>query len=188
MRFSINLASEPFRRDRAMTVAWSIVAGFLVITLGMLVYLIVTERQQKRDVLEATDHAETQLARMSGEQSTLEQTMRRAENADVLDQSVFLNTLISRKGVSWTKMFADLESVLPHNVRLISIRPHADPKNNIQLEMVVGSQAVEPVIAMLQNLEKSPVFDNPTMPTALPPTQSEPLYRFRLSVNYAQKF
>jgi len=171
-----------------MTVAWSIVAGFLVITLGMLVYLIVTERQQKRDVLEATDHAETQLARMSGEQSTLEQTMRRAENADVLDQSVFLNTLISRKGVSWTKMFADLESVLPHNVRLISIRPHADPKNNIQLEMVVGSQAVEPVIAMLQNLEKSPVFDNPTMPTALPPTQSEPLYRFRLSVNYAQKF
>lgn len=188
MRYGINLASEPFRRDRAMVVASSIVAGFLVLTLGLLVYLIVNERQQKRDVLEATDQAESQLARMASEQSALEQSMRRAENADVLEQSVFLNTLISRKGVSWTKLFADLENVLPHNVRLISIRPHADPKNNIQLEMVVGSQAVEPVIALLKNLEGSPVFDNPTMPTSLPPTQSEPLYRFRLSVNYAQKF
>ncbi|MBM3764311.1 MAG: hypothetical protein FJW32_02880 [Acidobacteria bacterium] len=188
MRLSINLASEPFRRDRAMAVASSVIAGLLVVTFGLLVYLIITERQQKRDVLEATAQAEAQLAIMSADQMQHEATMRKSENADVLERSVFLNSLIARKGVSWTRMFGDLESVLPHNVRLISIRQQTDPRNHVQLEMVVGSQSVEPVITLLKNLEESKMFGNPTMPTSLPPSQSEPLYRFRLSVNYAQQF
>ena len=48
--------------------------------------------------------------------------LRRPQNADVLEQSVFLNALLKRKGISWTKIFADLEKVVPYNVRIIQIR------------------------------------------------------------------
>src|SRR5687768_7514948 len=103
MRIPINLASEPFRRHRAMIVASSVLAGLLVLTLSLLVVMIVHERDQKRDVREATAKAEEQLARLTSEQAALEATMRKTENADVLERSVFLNTLIMRKSVSWTR-------------------------------------------------------------------------------------
>ncbi|MBL8242392.1 MAG: hypothetical protein JNM66_33510 [Bryobacterales bacterium] len=187
MRYPINLASEPFRRNRAMIVASSVLAGLLVLTLGLLVLLIVNERDQKRDVREATAQAEEQLAKLATEQAAIEASMRKAENADVLERSVFLNTLIARKGVSWTKLFGDLESVMPHNVRLVAIRPQTDPKNNIQLEMTVGAQSVEPVVDLLKKMEGSGIFSVPSVANCLPPSQSEPLYRCRVSVNYAQK-
>jgi type IV pilus assembly protein PilN len=187
MRFPINLASEPFRRDRAMIVASSVLAGVLVLTLGLLALLIVNERHQKRDVREATAQAEAQLARLTSEQSALEATMRKTENADVLERSVFLNNLIARKGVSWTRLFGDLEGVMPHNVRLVAIRPQTDPKNNIQLEMTVGAQSLEPVIDLLKRMEGSGIFSVPSVSNCLPPAQSEPLYRCRVSVNYVQK-
>jgi type IV pilus assembly protein PilN len=187
MRFPINLASEPFRRDRAIFVAASVLGGLLVLTLGLLVLLIVNERDQQRDVREATARAEEQLARLTSEQAALEATMRKSENADVLERSVFLNTLIARKGVSWTRLFGDLESVMPHNVRLVAIRPQADPNNGIQLEMTVGAESLEPMVDLLKRMEGSGIFSVPSVANFLPPSQSEPLYRCRVSVSYAQK-
>jgi len=39
-----------------------------------------------------------------------------------MERSLFLNALIDRKAISWTKLFADLEKVVPYNVRLVSVR------------------------------------------------------------------
>ena len=55
--------------------------------------------------------------------------LRKPENAEVLERSVFLNALLVRKGISWTRIFADLEKVLPHNVRIIQIHPSVDAQN-----------------------------------------------------------
>ena len=187
VRYPINLSSEPFRRDRAVTIFASLAAGLLAVTLGLLVLMIVNERQAKSDLVAAIAQTEKQVAGMASEQATLEASMRKVENADVLERSVFLNTLIARKGISWSRLFADLEQVMPHNVRLVALRPQANAKNEIQLEMTVAAQSIEPVIDLLKRMENSTVFTVPSMATMLPPSQSEPLYRYRVSVNYAQK-
>ncbi len=187
VRYPINLSSEPFRRDRAVTIFASLAAGLLAVTLGLLVLMIVNERQAKSDLVAAIAQTEKQVAGMASEQATLEASMRKVENADVLERSVFLNTLIARKGISWSRLFADLEQVMPHNVRLVALRPQANAKNEIQLEMTVAAQSIEPVIDLLKRMESSTVFTVPSMATMLPPSQSEPLYRYRVSVNYAQK-
>jgi Tfp pilus assembly protein PilN len=187
VRYPINLSSEPFRRDRAVTVFAGVAAALLTVTLGLLILMIVNERQAKSDLVAAIDQTQRQIATMASEQATLEASMRKPENADVLERSVFLNTLIARKGISWSKLFADMEQVMPHNVRLIAVRPQANAKNEIQVEMTVGAQSIEPVIDLLKRMESSPVFSIPSMATMLPPSQSEPLYRYRVSVNYAQK-
>ena len=187
VRYPINLSSEPFRRDRAVTIFASLAAGLLAVTLGLLVLMIVNERQAKSDLVAAIAQTEKQVAGMASEQATLEASMRKVENADVLERSVFLNTLIARKGISWSRLFADLEQVMPHNVRLVALRPQANAKNEIQLEMTVAAQSIEPVIDLLKRMERSTVFTVPSMATMLPPSQSEPLYRYRVSVNYAQK-
>jgi type IV pilus assembly protein PilN len=55
------------------------------------------------------------------------------------------------------------------------------------LDMWVGSQATDPVVNFIVQLEQSPVFGATTVHNTLPPSQNEPLFRYRVSVNYAQK-
>ena len=111
----------------------------------------------------------------------------RPENARVFDEVLFINSLLYRKGISWTRIFSDLEEVVPHNVRLISVRPQVNAQNQILLEMVVGAQSQVPVIDMLKRMENSALFGATAVHNWLPPAQTEPLYRYRVSVNYAQK-
>jgi type IV pilus assembly protein PilN len=105
----------------------------------------------------------------------------------VLQRSLFLNSLLYAKGISWTRLFNDLEKVMPHNVRLISIRPQANSQNEVLLDMVVGAESAGPVIRMLTELENSPVFGATMVHNYFPPSQSEPLMRYRVSVSYVQK-
>jgi type IV pilus assembly protein PilN len=187
MRIAVNLASEPFRRDRAMIVASSIVAALLGAMLVMLVYLAIGERDRAAEARATLELQERQLQTIEREDAKLGGVLRRIENAEVLDRSLFLNSLIHRKAVSWTKIFSDLEGVMPHNVRLMSIRPQISAKNELVLDMWVGAQAPEPAVNMVMQLEQSPLFGSTTVHNQLPPSQNEPLYRFRISVNYAQK-
>ncbi len=187
MTIPINLASQPFRRDRPIIVASVAVSLLLVGLLGALISLIMMDRSQ----LAAT---RAEIARLDGriratarEQASLDAVLRRPDNAEVLERSVFLNTLLYRKGISWTRIFADMEKSLPHNVRLISIRPWVNGQNEISLDMIVGAESPEPMIEMIKTLQASPLFSSVALHSQQPPSQSEPLYRFRVSVNYAQK-
>ena len=84
-------------------------------------------------------------------------------------------------------MFADLESVFPASVRLVAVRPYLTADNQVQLDMVVGSASPEPVIDLIKKLESSHVFGATALLSSQPPSQNEPIYRYRLSVSYAQK-
>ncbi len=184
---AINLASEPFRRDRPALVAGVAFLVALTALLSFQIHLIFADRDALAESRAAVESVDRQVMALTAEQSRLEGQLRRSENAVVLDRSLFLNSLLVRKGVSWTMIFSDLEKVIPHNVRLMAIRPHLDPDNRIQLEMTVGAQSPEPVIEMLIKLEGSARFGPPSLGNSLPPTQSEPLHRFRIHVNYAQE-
>ena len=73
------------------------------------------------------------------------------------------------------------------NVRVITVRPQIRPNNELILDMVVGSQSAESILNFVMQLEASSVFGKTTVQTTLPPSQTEPLYRSRVTVNYAQK-
>ena len=170
-----------------MLAASTAVAVLMTLVLALMIYLAIDDRNQMRETHEAIDKTQKQLNTLSAEQGKLEAAIRKPENADVFDRSILLNTLLSRKGISWTRLFADLEAVLPHNVRLVSVRPQVNAQNAIVLDMVVGAQSPEPVIDLLMRLENSKLFSSAAMASSLPPSQTDPLFRYRVSVNYAQK-
>ena len=183
----INLASQPFRRDRPVIVAAALLSGALVVLLVMLVSLEINERSELSDTRAAINGLDRQLRALTAEQAKLDGVLRRPENAEVLERSLFLNTLLYRKGISWTRIFADLEKIVPFNVRVVSIQPQVYERNRIYLNMLVGSESPEPVVDLLQKLEASDAFGATYIHSSLPPSQSEPLYRYRVSVSYAQK-
>jgi hypothetical protein len=187
MRIPVNLASEPFRRDRPLVVGSIAVGVMLLGLLGMLVYLAAGERARAAEAREAIARTEKQMQTVQREKGRLEGLLRQPANADVLDRSIFLNGLLARKAVSWTRIFSDLEKVTPHNVRLITVRPQIHGNNELSLDMIVASQSVESIQNFYMQLEASSVFGRTTVHTQLPPSQTEPLYRSRVSVNYVQK-
>jgi Tfp pilus assembly protein PilN len=187
MKIPINLASQPFRRDRPILVGSALVAFLLAGTLAVLISLILMDRAQSADVRLDLARLEASIRQTQSQQAALETVLRKPENAEVLERSVFLNELLYRKGISWTKIFSDLGKALPINVRIITIRPFVNKDNKVTLDMTVGAMTPGAVIDLLKALESSPLFESVSAPTSLAPSQAEPLYRARLTVNYAQK-
>jgi len=187
MRFPLNLATQPFRKDRPILVASAAVGLLMIGSLVLLILLAVADHRRSADTRRVIVRLEQQLARVAKEQARLDGVLRQPENAEVLERSLFLNALLYRKGISWTQVFSDLEKVLPPNVRLINIRPQVVSESQVYLEMTLGSESLPPVIETLTRFESSELFGATTLYSTVPPSQSEPLYRCRVSVNYAQK-
>ncbi len=185
--WNINLASEPFQRNRPVLAASAVTAVLMVAVLLMQLYLIAIERGEGTETARAIEQARAELQSLAAEEARLQATLQRPENEAVLERSVFLNALLMRKGISWTLIFADLEEVVPYNVKIVQIRPQVTPENEIQLEMVVAAEAIDPVIEMLKAVEASELFSSTSVSASLPPTDSEPLYRYRVSVKYDRK-
>lgn len=187
MRIPVNLAREPFRRDRPILIGSALAALLLAGTLALLISLALTERNQTRDTQAMLTRVNRQLAVIQHEQSKLDASMHQAGNEEVLDRSVLLNTLIRRKAISWTKIFSDLDSVCPPNVRVVAIRPTLNAQGGLFLDMQVAAESPEPVIGFIAKLEASDVFGSTAVSGINPPSQTNPYYRYQLTVNYAQK-
>jgi Tfp pilus assembly protein PilN len=187
MKVPANLATQPFRKDRPILFASGLVGLLMVISLVVLISLALADRRRSADTRQIVRRLDRQIEHAAAEQTGLDALLRRPENAEVLERSLFLNLLLYHKSISWTRLFADLEKVLPHNVRLINIRPQVLSESAVYLDMSVGTDSPPPYIDLLMRLESSEIFGKTTMYSSLPPSQTDPLYRYRISVNYAQK-
>ncbi len=191
---AINVASQPFRRERAQNAAFALICAGLACSLLVLISLILHERAQAADLRRVIGSENAELHRLQRDETQFSTVLGKPENADVFARSVFLNEIIARRAVSWTRVFKDLATVMPSNMRLIGIRlpqvaaEDASGVDHVQLDMVVGTNQPETVLGLLKQLEQSSLFGPAQVMTQQPPTQNDPLYKYRLSVAYAQKF
>lgn len=190
---TINLASQPFRRERAQNAAYAMISIVLACTLLVLVVLVLHERARAADTRRQIDAQTRALQRYQRDEAQFSTVLAKPENADVFSTSVFLNELIARRAVSWTRVFKDLGTVMPSNMRLLGIRlpqiptEDASGTNHVQLDMLVGTDRPDTVIDLLKKLQESSLFGAASVVTQQPPTQNDPLYKFRVTVSYAQK-
>ena len=188
----INLATQPFRRERAQNAALAGACIVLVFSLAALATLILHARGQAADLRQVINRQQAELGRIQQTGAQYSSVLNKPGNAGVFSESVLLNELIARRSVSWTRVFEDLGTVLPTNVRLLSIRlPQvaADEKtgrDRVQLDMWVGTEQPRAFITLMKNLSGSKLFGDASMMTQAPPTQNDPLFKLRLTVAYAQ--
>jgi hypothetical protein len=187
MRLPLNLASQPMRRDRPMLVASAAVGVLLCISLVALIGLAITDRRSMVESRRVIARVQNQMAKLNAEQTRIDAQMRLPQNSSVLNRSVMFNELIRRKGISWTRIFSDLGTVLPYNVRIASIRPQLNGRGELSLDMVVAADTPEPIIDFVGKLEGSDIFGDVSQTSQVPPTQNDPFTRFHLTVTYDQK-
>jgi hypothetical protein len=171
-----------------MLVASAACGLLLLALLGVLVFLVVSERGRQTETRASVAKLNSELRAITAEQAKLDNTLHLPMNAEVLERSLFLNSLIQRKAISWTRLYADIEGVKPDNVRLVQVRlPQINTRDEVTLDMEVGVKDPAQMVEFLKHLEESPLFGPTNTSRMSPPTQNEPLWRYRVMVSYAQK-
>ena len=125
--------------------------------------------------------------RIRAEQNKLDAQTRRPEYAIVFDRNTMINELIRRKSISWTRIFADLGTVLPENVRVTGIRPQVNASDQLSLDMTVEADTGAAGIGLRFRLESSSIFGALEISTVTPTNQNDPYVHYHITVNYAQK-
>jgi type IV pilus assembly protein PilN len=159
MRLDINLATQPYEDARGFWMRWgSAVAGLSLLTLA-LVYaagLGWVNAQKDRALIR---QAEQQIAQRDNEMQSAQALLNRPENAVIRNRSQVLNELFERKAFSWTKVFADLETIMPAHLHLVSIHPEISPDHQLQLKLSVAGESRERAIELVRNMEESRRFE-----------------------------
>lgn len=158
MKIHINLASQPYENASKFYVRW----GALLLAATLLSVALVF------GAVSGWRNAHGLSGRIAAEQANLDKLnlqeqqdlaiLNKPENRDVRDKSRVLNGLIRSKEFSWTRIFSDLEHLMPARLHVLSIAPQLDVNNEIEVHMVVAGDSREKAIELIQNMEQSREF------------------------------
>ena len=188
MRVPINLASQPYQNLRPLYSA----AGVALALLVLLAMLVSNKMQRSTDETRLStqeiQRLDGEMVKLRQEQLTLKQWLGNPQVQEIRDHSTFLNSLIARKSLSWTKLFMDLEKVLPDRVQVVAIRPSMNESERARLNLTLAAPAVEPLVEFLKKLESSPQFSAPVVDAQRFPAEKaqDPNIVLELSVSYRQ--
>ncbi len=158
MDIRLNLATRPLENTRRFI---SLAATAGIILVGLFIFLSATAFntwRENRDMREETNRLQSEMAGFRDQRRDLEQFFKQDETKRVMDRAAFLNGLIEQRSFPWTRIFMDLERVLPTGARVVSLAPKRE-EGRIELSMTVGAQNDDAKVRLLKALEESAEFE-----------------------------
>jgi hypothetical protein len=125
----------------------------------LLVYMAITGFVQANRERATIAGLQARIAAYDQDKSSAEAMLSLPQNRVVRDQSRFLNDLFQRKGFSWTKVFENLERVMPAHLHVVSIHPDMSKENNLEIKLVVAGEAREQALDLVRKMEGSKCFN-----------------------------
>ncbi len=163
MRLNLNLATRPYRDVRQFLMTWGMAAAALaVITVALSVYTIYAWRQS-RFTREQISQVRSEIYKLDRERAAGVALLNQPQNRDIASQASFLNGLIARRSFSLTRLFMELERMMPPRLHVISIAPSLNKHNQIEIHMLVGGDSRDQAEELVKRLEDSPSFRQPEL-------------------------
>lgn len=159
MKIRLNVATQPLESHRRFIVGAAVAGALGLIVLVLLSVSVLHTWRRNSGQRALISGYENQLAQMRGQQQTLRTFFDSPKTKTVIDRAAFLNSLIDQRSFPWTKIFTDLETVLPAGVRVLSIAPKME-KGQVDVKLVVGALSDQSKLEFLDRLQKSPAFSN----------------------------
>ncbi len=190
MRLNINLATKPYQDVRRVLLQWGgLVLLLAVCTLGLVWFAISTWRES-RDVNSKIEALESEIAGLNRQQAEALAVLRSPRNVSVVETSKFLNGLIARKSFSWTRVFMQLEEIMPPRLHVLSIAPVLQPKTNtVEVHLTVAGTSRESALELVKRLEQSPSFRDAKIAEEIEAHEKESTdtIRFQLTAIYVPR-
>jgi type IV pilus assembly protein PilN len=174
MRLNINLASRPYQDLNRFLRRW--VLAVSVFAVASIAFALFAWHQYSagREINRRISAQEDQIRQFDAQRAAATNLLNEPANKDVADTARFLNLLIAKKSFSWTRVFMQLEQILPAQLHVVSLTPELTPNNQLQLTMRVAGNSREQAVELVRRIEKSPSFRLPALrsETMLPPEQA----------------
>ena len=154
----INLATQPYEDSRNFWTYWGTGLAFLGAVTLLLGYIAAAGFVQASHERAKIAGLKAQIAAYDQEKSSAEAMLNQPQNRVVRDQSHFLNDLFQRKGFSWTKVFENLERVMPAHLHVVSIHPDMSKESNLEVKLVVAGESREQALDLVRKMEGSKCF------------------------------
>jgi len=157
----LNLASRPFTNDTPLVIGLLLLA---ILAVGFTVYDVHAwmTADTRRAALESqiADHR-VRMRQMKEEALRLQKELDGLDVEVLSAQAEFVADVLRQRNFSWTRLFNDLEDVLPWNVRLLSIRPSFEA-GQILLSLDGVARHKKALFDFEEILEQSPRFSRVT--------------------------
>ena len=158
MRLDINLASQPYQDARRFWVLWGLaVAGAVIVTGALVAYTasgFLQARRQQADI----DAIQSKISALSDQESQARAVLAEPQNREIRDRSQYLNDLFHHKAFSWTKVFEDLEQVMPPHLHVVAITPALNTNNQLEIRLSVAGESRDRALELVRKMEGSKRF------------------------------
>jgi len=157
MEVHLNLATKPLESHRRFQAGASLaafVAAVVFLALGWHVYSV---RQAATEVLARTAKINEERSEYEARRKELERYFNQKSVTEIKARADFINGIIAVRSFNWTKMFMDLERLLPGGVRIISIEPKQD-SGHVELTLTFGAAGDDVKLQFIHGLETSKLF------------------------------
>jgi type IV pilus assembly protein PilN len=161
VRLNINLATKPYQDVRRFLLQWGGLVLLLAVCTTALIWTASSTWRKSRDVNARISAVESEIHVLDQQHSEAVATFHLPQNQSVVETSKFLNGLIARKSFSWTRVFMQLEQIMPPKLHVVSISPELQSATNtMEVHMQVAGTSREAAVELVKRLEKSPSFRN----------------------------
>jgi len=153
-----NLSTRPFYNEHGIhagLAAVTVLVGALTI-FNVTEIVLLTRRQV--DLSNQTSTAEMRAQNLRAHANSVRKSINPKELDAVSAAAREANLLIGRRLFSWTDLLGRLETTLPDDVRITSMRPDIDRNGEITVQMTVVGRRVEDIDRFMENLEKTGAF------------------------------
>lgn len=158
MRLDLNLATRPYEDAGEFWIRWGSAVGVLALLTLVLVGWTVRGWMNAGRDRHAIAELQAQIHERDSERGSAQAYLELAANRSTRDQSQFLNGLIQRKAFSWTRVFEDLERVMPNSLHVVSLRPEINEQGQLELDMKVVGNTRAPAVELVHRMEASRHF------------------------------
>ena len=158
MRFNINLASQPYEAARFYRRRMGALVMALAVLTALLVGYIVYQRAQSRGINRQLGQVRWEINSLDSEDAQARALLNKPANRDIADQSEFLNQLFARKALSWTRVFTEMEKIVPPNLHVVSMKPEYTKTNDLMVRVVVATDSRDRAVELVRRMEKSNHF------------------------------
>jgi hypothetical protein len=160
MRIDINLASQPYEDARLFWARWGGALGLLgIITLALLYFTVQGWIHARKD-RSLIEQGQAKIAERDRERAQAQAILNLPQNRSTRDRSDFLNDAFQRKAFSWTRVFEDLETVMPPRLHVVSIEPRLGAEeSHLEIKLVVAGDTREHAEELVRKMEGSQRFE-----------------------------
>lgn len=178
----LNLASRPFRDIRPLgtvVIATSAIILFLMANNARTAYRFFVNTEEIRA---ETAELEARTAEQRHKVRDLESQLAQLDTPVLQARTAYVNARIAERAFSWNELLDHLETVVPGDVRLVTLTPQVTETGPVNLTLLCIAKTDDGLVEMIRRMIADPHFDQP-----FPLSEArieEDLSRFVLRVGY----